>query len=256
MTTKYDLACRLVDKHVLTCVSSLIPALYAVASNGGNDDIEAYHDELANLGSSEDYEEPVCSFIRDDADLDQLEEIVEERGDWEDLLANIGFRQEDLDEACTVADEAVDGAWQAYLAEQEDDEKEKALLDKHNVLVDQRNALPEDLDDWLKLNEGKEKELRELVLLLVEQERDGYREVGQTFDLDPDYNETFEFWVVTTALGDWLKDYGQSVEDVMGLTVWGRGACGQAIALDYVIMRIAFDLWGGEVTESEPADAF
>ena len=256
MTTKYDLACRLVEKHVLTCVSSLIPALYAVASNAGNDDIEAYHDELTNLGSSEDYEEPVCSFIRDDADLDQLEEIVAERGDWEDLLANIGFRQDDLDEACTEADEAVDDAWQAYLAEEEDDEKEAMLLDKHNALVDQRNALPEDLDDWLKLNEGKEKELRELVLLLVEQESNGYQEVGQHFDLDPDYNETYEFWVVTTALGDWLKHYGQTVEDVMGLTVWGRGCTGQAIALDYVIMRIAYDLWGGEVDEKSAADAF
>ena len=119
MTTKYDLACRLVEKHVLTCVSSLIPALYEVATNGDHDDIEAYQGELANLVCSADYEEPVCNFIRDDADLDQLEEIVEERGDWEDLLANIGFRQDDLDEACTAADEAVDDAWQDYLAEEE-----------------------------------------------------------------------------------------------------------------------------------------
>ena len=256
MTTKYDLACRLVEKHVLTCVSTLIPALYSTALSGENEDIRSYEEELTNLAYSADYEGPVCGFIRDDADLDQLEEIVAERGDWEDLLTNIGFRQDDLDAACTAADEAVDDAWQAYLAEEEDDEKEDTLLDKHNVLVDQRNAMPECLDDWLKLNEGKEKELRELVLLLVEQERDGYREVGQTFDLDPDYNEPYEFWVVTTPLGDWLKAYGQTVEDVMGLTVWGRGCTGQAIALDYVIMRIAFDLWGGEVTESEPADAF
>ena len=256
MTSKYDLACRLVEKHVLTCVSSLIPALYTVASNGGNADIEAYHDELTNLVSSEDYEEPVCSFIRDDADLDQLEEIVAERGDWEDLLANIGFRQDDLDEACTAADEAVDDAWQAYLAEEEDDEKEAMLLDKHNTLVDQRNALPEDLNDWLKLNKGKEKELRELVLLLVEQESNGYQEVGQHFYLDPDYNETYEFWVVSDYLACCLKEHGQAVEDVMGLTVWGRGCTGQAIALDYVIMRIAYDLWGGEVDEKSAADAF
>ena len=256
MTSKYDLASRLVEKHVLACVSSLIPALYEVATNGDHDDIEAYQDELANLVCSADYEEPVCSFIRDDADLDQLEEIVEERGDWEDLLANIGFRQDDLDVACTAADEAVDGAWQAYLAEQEDDEKEKALLDKHEALVDQRNALPEDLDDWLKLNEGKEAELRELVLLLVEQENNGYQEVGQNFDIDPDYNETYEFWIVTDLLARCLKQHGQAVENVLGLTVWGRGCTGQAIALDYVITRIAYDLWGDEVTESSPADAF
>ena len=255
MTTKYDLACRLVEKHVLTCVSSLIPALYEVATNGDHDDIEAYQGELANLVCSADYEEPVCSFIRDDADLDQLEEIVTERGDWEDLLANIGFRQDDLDEACTTADEAVDDAWQAYIAA-EDIEEEAALLNKHEALCDERNALPEDLDDWLKLNEGKEKELRELVLLLVEQESNGYQEVGSRFDIEPDYNETYEFWVVTTALGDWLKHYGQTVEDVMGLTVWGRGCTGQAIALDYVITRIAYDLWGGEVDEKSVADAF
>lgn len=256
MTTKYDLATRLVGQHILACVSQLIPALYVVAINGDNDDIAEYDDELRNLAGSEDWEQPVIDFIRNDADIYDLEKIVEGCGDWEDLLASIGFRQDDLDEACSAADEAVDGAWLAHLEAEPSSELELELLDKHNALVEQRNDLPEDLDDWLKLNQGKEAELRELVLLLVEQESGGYRRVGEDMYIEPEYNETCEFWVVTDFLARHLKQHGHVVEDVMGLTVWGRGCAGQAIALDLVIMRIAYDLWGSEVTETCPADAF
>lgn len=53
------------------------------------------------------------------------------------------------------------------------------------------------------------------------------------------YFEPFEFWIVTDWFGEKLKNYGCLVDELFDFTVWARGTTGQAIALDYVISRIA-----------------
>lgn len=255
MTTKYHLAERLVDKHILACASQLIPPLYSIAISGGNEDIEQYALELENLTGSYDYEDAAVDFIRNEADLDDLEKIADDRGDWADLLAEIGFNQEEVSKAYTDADDRVDQAWAAFMAE-DDAAIEEQLLGQHDLLLDRRDALPTDLETWLELNPDKFATLRELVLLLVEQERSGYRDVCDALNLDPSFRETYEFWVVSDFLKYALLERGEVVEEVLGLDVWGRGCTGQAIALDSVIQHIAFDLWGSEVTKTCPADAF
>ena len=60
-------------------------------------------------------------------------------------------------------------------------------------------------------------------------------------DLEQDQdepNEAYEHWIVSDWLGRQLKDNGQMVEDIAGLTIWGRTTTGQSIMLDYVICNI------------------
>ena len=61
-------------------------------------------------------------------------------------------------------------------------------------------------------------------------------------DLDYDYAEVHEYWIVTEWFGEKLKEKGEIVEDFMGFTLWGRQTTGQAILLDGVISRIAEDM--------------
>jgi hypothetical protein len=61
-------------------------------------------------------------------------------------------------------------------------------------------------------------------------------------DLEPDYIEPYEFWIVSDWLGEKLKEHGQIVAEFMGFTIWGRLTTGQAILLDYVISQICSDM--------------
>lgn len=61
-------------------------------------------------------------------------------------------------------------------------------------------------------------------------------------NIEPHYNESYEFYAVTDWFADKLKEKGQSVMQLLGMNVWGRGTTGQAILLDYVIGDICNDL--------------
>lgn len=59
----------------------------------------------------------------------------------------------------------------------------------------------------------------------------------------PDGSEIYEHWLVTDDLARRLREQGESVvDDLAGLTVWGRATTGQAIYGDDVIQRIARDI--------------
>lgn len=56
----------------------------------------------------------------------------------------------------------------------------------------------------------------------------------------PDGGEIYEHWAISSWLADKLREQGHSVvDDVSGLTVWGRPTTGQMIYMDGVIQRIA-----------------
>jgi hypothetical protein len=58
-------------------------------------------------------------------------------------------------------------------------------------------------------------------------------------NLEPEYHEIYEHWIVSDWLADKLLDRGETVvKDFMGLTVWGRCTTGQAISMDSVIQDI------------------
>ncbi len=62
-------------------------------------------------------------------------------------------------------------------------------------------------------------------------------------DLDDYRQEVYEHWIVSSWLGEKLKEQGETVvEDFYGLTIWCRTTTGQAIYMDYVIQEIYNDL--------------
>ncbi len=54
--------------------------------------------------------------------------------------------------------------------------------------------------------------------------------------------EAYEHWIVSDWLAEKLRDKGEMVGELHGLTIWGRCTTGQAIALDGVMQEIAKDL--------------
>ena len=70
-----------------------------------------------------------------------------------------------------------------------------------------------------------------------------YTEIGRHFNLDPDYNEVYEFWIVNSSwAADDLRAYGQTVFEFGGMTIFGRCTTGQSMSLDGWTRRLMRDL--------------
>jgi hypothetical protein len=95
-------------------------------------------------------------------------------------------------------------------------------------------------EDWLEANPEKIKDLRKTVYNLID--ADEFEQVGLDASLDPDYDEIYEFWIVSDWLAAKLREQGEVVVDYLGFTIYGRGCTGQSIYLDGNIRRIMKDL--------------
>ena len=70
-------------------------------------------------------------------------------------------------------------------------------------------------------------------------ELEAYQDCVYENDLEYDYIEAYEHWIVSDYLAKKLEEQGEMVTyDLFGLTVWGRCTSGQSIMLDGVISRI------------------
>ena len=86
------------------------------------------------------------------------------------------------------------------------------------------------------------KALRTKVKALITNDSE-YAEIGRHFDLDPDYDEVYEHWIVNSSwAADDLRAYGQIVFEFGGLTIFGRCATGQSLSLDGWGRRLMRDL--------------
>jgi hypothetical protein len=54
---------------------------------------------------------------------------------------------------------------------------------------------------------------------------------------EPELVEALQHWIVSPFLGGKLKEQGEMVGNVHGLTIWGRTTCGQTIEMDHVFKR-------------------
>lgn len=261
--TKYDLASRLVDREVLCCVSSLISALYE-ATQYPLDNLRGEEDDIRDLMSRADYEPNGRSYI-DDLDVYDLQEVAELFDvDWDEFLVAQGCPTNDmLQEAIDALDERISELGDEILelrfydSGEQQLERRNALTEERDILQDDADKLPQDLDDWCNLEDGRLEKLQKAVTDLVDDECGGWRTLGENYDIDPDYDDVYEHWAVTPWLGRKLAENGEIVRTVCNLTVWGRCCTGQAIALDPTPQLLACELWGSELTvESDPADAF
>ncbi len=190
--SKFQRVCAsYVRRNVIHCVSALIYELRGVA-----DELDDYDTYVALTAGKPDYEEAAYQFVMNDADLDDLEAIVEENGYWSDVLAEVG---------------APDGA---------------------------------DAEEWLEAHPEAEKALRRAAWKMTDEASDGPEWVCNHFDLEPEYGEIYEHWIVDRYFGKQLIAAGEIVEDYLGLTVWGRTTTGQAIYMDGVIEQIVQGLDG------------
>ena len=246
--TKYDLASRLVNREVVACVSQLMSALYE-ATSYPLDNLRLEEDDIRDLMEHKNYESACLTYLST-ADLNNLEAAVEAcDGDWDEFLVEHGFPTNDM------LEEAVDTLWDK-LVELEDTEEPTPEQEAELVtLRAEHDSLPGDLDDWFDANEGQFDKLRANVESFCDEHTD-WENLAQELDVEPDYDEVYEQWIVSDFLGRKLEAQGETVRTVLGLTIWGRCCTGQAIALDYVIQRVAVDLWGDELTATDCADAF
>lgn len=202
---------ELVQTHVIQCVSSLIEGLVKVSNEVDyklfRDAFDIDPDDLMSLCQSPDYESAARSFIEDDADILELEKIAEQNGDWDDVLSEV------LPEITEIDDEGT--TFYTYSGSSEQFEYEDEA---------RKAAIAESIE-----------QIREAVWKMT----DNYEEVCSNYNLDYDYNETYEYWCVSDWLARKLSDKGESIAEVAGLTVWGRGTSGQVISIDSVIEAIA-----------------
>jgi hypothetical protein len=209
----FQRACGLwVERNIGQCVSSL---MYDVGRNLEECSriFDFDYDEAFGWFQREDYEEVVSDFI-DDADLDDLETIADMAGDWSDAVGNIPT-------AIELEGEDGEVTWvvpSLGISESDEDEANQSAL---VASIDQ---------------------IRTKVKTLITNDAE-YTEIGQHFNLDPDYNEIYEHWVIPEG---WtareLEDEGQVIFDFGGMRIWGRMTTGQSILLDGVTRRIVRNL--------------
>ena len=86
------------------------------------------------------------------------------------------------------------------------------------------------------------KALRAKVKALITNDSE-YAEIGRHFNLDPDYDEVYEHYIVNSSwAADDLRAYGQIVFEFGGLTIFGRCTTGQSMSLDGWTRRLMRDL--------------
>lgn len=263
---------KLVERGVIQLASSL---MYAVGQNleDACKIFDLDYDEAMGWFQRDDYEEPVEEFIRNDADLDQLEDIADRVGYWSDTLDEIGYDTTeppqkpcnidmvcldcfDVMELCEQHPDMSDKRYAElceltsafktegvqYLGSEHDDEfsRERCACcgstlggARFGYASDTEDI---DLEDWL--TPDKDSELREAIIKLITSD-DEYREIGQEFDIEPYQHEVYEHWIVDSWFAARLREKGEIVFDFCDFTIWGRCAMGQSISMDYVIEQIA-----------------
>lgn len=211
--TLFQRACDLwVERNIGQCVSSL---MYDVGRNleecARIFDLD--YNEAIGWFQCEDYEEVVNDFI-DDADLDDLETIADMVGYWSDVIGDIPTAVE------------IDGS----------DGQSEYVIESLGIRdLDEYDANQEALGLCID-------QIRTKVKALITNDAE-YTEIGRHFNLDPDYNEVYEHYIVNSSwAADDLRAYGQIVFEFGGLTIFGRCTTGQSMSIDGWTRRLMRDL--------------
>lgn len=226
MTVKHDRSSgdyqrevgRLVHQEVLCCVSSLIYELR---------DVEKFQDDVLELSLRESYQ--------DAAEEDGYVVISK---DDDGNSPYVWAKPRDKDKAARLAVLLGDRAMSAFSA----DEWAVEYPEKAAELEALGGA---DFDD----EEDDDARKRFIAYEAVgdgehDDEDDAWRECCDTNRIDPHQHEAYEHWVVSDWLAARLREHGEIVGELGGLTIWGRCTTGQAISMDGVICEIYNETWG------------
>lgn len=215
MSNTQELASKLVQSHIVCCVSSLIAGLLKVSSELDYklfaDAFDIDIDDLTALCQRPDFETAARDFIFDDADAADLESIADDSGCWEGIVEDLVPEVEEIDDDGT--------AYYTYgdVTERFEDEDEAREAAIESVMPAIREAVWKITTD--------------------------YEAICTAHGLDYEYTEALEYWVVSSWLAEKLVEKGESIAEVCGLTVWGRCTSGQAISIDSVIEAISVETY-------------
>ena len=214
-----------VGANVSCLVSGIIKASYEMSYEAFKDAFDTDSDELINLCQRYDYETPAVRYIQHDANAYDLE--LTAGGDWEDFLP------------CLI---------EVSLPGDEDDEPENTTKWKYEGC----ETLFDDEDDAREASiEANLDAIRKKVLAKINEE-ETWDEVCYLHRLEPNIDEVYEHWIVSDWFGRKLSEKGEIVNDLCGLTIWGRCTSGQAIYIDSVVEQIVEDLEAATLKVWEP----
>lgn len=205
----------LVHREVYYCVSCLVADLakivpqlpYSVLKGTSLDE-----DDLRDLMQRRDYETAVDNYI-DAMDRDDLVQALEE----------VGVEDERDEEDIRAA------ARRAATAEGGNPE-----------LVDE-DAIDELIDTWPGILDADLK----IKLFKHLEDEDEFETFANEHGIEPEYDDVYEHWIVSSWLAEKLEEKGEVVGEVAGLTIWGRCTTGQMISMDWVVQQIHKDLVEG-----------
>ena len=216
---RQELARRLVDREIYYCVSSLVGTLSTLAQNCGSrvlrDECLDWEEDILPLLEWVDYEEALRQHVTEGADLDDMRNMVEEWGYWGDFLfESVGYDVDNPPQ--TKPDE--DG-------------------DTEDI----------DLEAWFAADQERYSDFRDKVADFLIENGDT-KELCQQFDVNTDdfRGDIYEHWLTSDWLARKLKERGETIGELCGLTIWGRGCTGMSMTLDSVMQSIACDLWSDE----------
>lgn len=201
-----------VGANVSCLVEGIVKASYEMGYQSFKDAFDTNSDELINLCQRYDYETPAVWYIQHDADAHDLELTAGD--DWEDFppeLSEVASTDEDGDPEAKWKYEGCE-----TLFDDEDDAREASI-------------------------EANLDAIRKKVLDKVNEE-ETWAEVCGLHHLEPNIDEVYEHWIVSDWFGRKLREKGEIVDDLCGLTIWGRCCSGQAIYIDPVVEQIVEDL--------------
>ncbi len=213
----FQRACQLwVERNIGECVSYL---MHPIGQNLEECSriFDFDYDEAIGWFQKEDYEQVVDNFI-DDSDLDDLEVVADMVGDWSDVIGDVPPLEQSFKEGERV--------W---------------VVPSLGVCEDSQG------DADLAALEASLPQIRTKVKALITNGSE-YVEIGQHFNLDPEYREVFEYYVVPEG---WtardLENAGQIVFEVAGLRIWGRTTTGMSVSMDWwlrdLIKNLDDDHW-------------
>jgi hypothetical protein len=273
---------HLVNREIYYNVSYLVDQLTKAAQITNKLDIS--EDDVYTLNSRQEYAENVEYGILNDLDMSQLEEIADEHGSWSDILEQIGVPDEVATTTDWVCDDCLQYLVNGELppdtnndpeaSEDRDHEIEGGHLTRKNyahtgevtlarLVCDNCGVhllgnyhgmndgdMSDDLDDRLAAIEEThphaESKIRDAVLNLV-RKNDAWQKVAEEYDIEPENVDVYEHWLVSDWFGERLRRKGETVVEILGMTIWGRTCTGQSISMDYVIEQIAKDTWIPEI---------
>ena len=198
---------QIVKNEVLCCVSCVVEELGKLAESAT--ETPDWYDNYMELCYSYDYEEAARDYVYGLDDLIDLESAVGEVGCWSDAMDYTEYMNERL-------------------------EFEYLHLESGEEF--------KDFDEWFEelSADGAKKACFAIHQYILENVSD-YREFCYNCDIDAsEYpREIFEYWAVSDWLGRKLKDKGETVVDLLGLTIFGRATTGQYMTVDSVFREIA-----------------